>query len=218
MFLFALIVLILWVRSYEHRLRVEDRPSPLPARLPAGDAAHVRGQKIDLVSGHLGFDSGAVCADGLAEVQVNRTVTRALGTILAAAGAQVTVLQEYDPRLEGLRADVFLSIHADSCLPLSGFKVARWEQSSHPGRDDRLVSCLRYYYWLNTGLNFDARHVTADMLQYHAFRKLDPGTPAAIVETGYLGGDRRLLTRKPQLAAMGIAQGIACFLGKEAGR
>ena len=203
--------LILGGRNYYLNLKQGKRPSALPVRLSQEDAAHVQGRTIALISGHLGFDTGATCDDGLTERSVNRRVTGALADILKSAGARVSIMEEYDPRLVGLKADVLLSIHADSCLPLSGFKISRWQQSANPERDDRLVTCLRYAYWLHTGLDFDGTHITDDMLQYHAFREIDPQTPAAIIETGYIGGDRDLLVKKPQVPAMGIAQGLVCF-------
>ncbi len=190
---------------------------PPPARptasLPPEEIRALTGRQIALVAGHLGSDPGATCADGLTEQSVNRRIVEHAAEILRSVPAQVMVLQEYDPRLDGLQADVFLSVHADSCLPLSGFKVARWARSPHPARDDRLVRCLRYHYWLITGLSPDPEHVTEDMTEYHAFHRVAPDTPAAIIEVGYLGGDRELLTQRPDLPALGIVEGLACFLG-----
>jgi N-acetylmuramoyl-L-alanine amidase len=53
------------------------------------------------------------------------------------------------------------------------------------------------------------------MTSYHAFREIDDQTPGAIIETGFLLGDRSVLIRRPKLAARGIAAGIACFLEGE---
>ncbi len=38
------------------------------------------------------------------------------------------------------------------------------------------------------------------------------GTPAAIIETGFLGGDRDFLTGQTGRVAAGIADGVLCFL------
>ncbi len=186
----------------------------LPVRVSAQTAAAVRGKHIALVSGHMGYDSGALCENGLAEVDVNKDIVREVAALLQEAGAKVEVLAEYDPRLEGLSADVFVSVHADSCVNASGFKVARWAESPAPERDDRLVRCLTQHYAALTGLVFDRLRVTEDMTEYHAFHRLAASTPAAIIEVGYIGGDRELLTRKTQVVALGIAEGVGCFLAE----
>jgi hypothetical protein len=54
------------------------------------------------------------------------------------------------------------------------------------------------------------------MTEYHAFRKVAPTTPAAILELGFMGGDQRLLTENADVAALGVAESIRCFLKDEA--
>jgi N-acetylmuramoyl-L-alanine amidase len=49
------------------------------------------------------------------------------------------------------------------------------------------------------------------MTGYHAFKRVDPQTPAAIIEVGFLGGDQRVLARADG-PARGIADGVLCFL------
>jgi N-acetylmuramoyl-L-alanine amidase len=49
------------------------------------------------------------------------------------------------------------------------------------------------------------------MTGYHAFRRVSPRTPAAIIEVGFLGGDQRLLAQA-EAPARGIADGVICFL------
>ncbi len=209
-FVLLLVVVFLIYVGYHLRPATHGGVPTLPP-LSAEEQAALRGREIALLSGHWGFDPGAVCDDGLSEVRVNRRLTQTTAQILRDAGAHPLLLKEYDPRLRGLRADAFLSIHSDSCISRSGFKIARWARSPHPQRDDRLVRCLRYNYWVTTGLPVDEALVTDDMRFYHAFSLLDPSTPAAIIEAGYLGGDRDLLTRRVHLPALGIARGLACF-------
>lgn len=212
------IVLIsgLWYGLRYYQSVREGTLSPaLPVRVSPGTSLAVRGKDIAIVSGHLGYDSGALCENGLAEVDVVRTIVDQLARLLRNAGARVIVLKEKDPRLQGLRADVLVSVHADSCIEASGFKVARWRKSPHPRRDDRLVECLTREYASLTGLTFVRLHITEDMTDYHVFSKISGDTPAAIIETGYLGGDRPLLTRKSHLVALGIAEGIGCFFKEE---
>lgn len=176
------------------------------------------GRRVGLVAGHSGYDSGAVCPDGLTEVEVNQDIAERTAARLRRMGAQVDLLQEFDPRLAGYRADVFVSIHADTCeRDYSGFKVARVEHSALPEAEDRLVDCLWQQYEAATGL---ARHpdtITFDMREYHAFGEIDPQTPGAIIEVGFLGGDRWLLTKQPDRVAKGVADGILCFLGSGIG-
>jgi N-acetylmuramoyl-L-alanine amidase len=53
------------------------------------------------------------------------------------------------------------------------------------------------------------------MREYHAFREIDPSTVAAIIETGFLNLDREMLTKKTDLVAEGVVQGILCFANNE---
>ena len=110
-----------------------------------------------------------------------------------------------------------LSIHADSCLyqEASGFKVARVADSHVPEVEDRLVACLVERYGARTGLAFHAGSITLDMTRYHTFYEIDPNTPGAIIEVGFMLADRTLLTRRPDLVAQGIIDGILCFLEGE---
>ncbi len=175
--------------------------------------------RIGIVSGHRGNDSGAVCADGLTEAQVNFDHAVRVASLLRAQGYTVDILEEFDPRLRGYVADVLVSIHADSCAYINdlatGFKVTRAVDSPLPEADDRLVVCLTARYQRVTGLRFHANTVTYDMTQYHAFYEIDRATPAAIIETGFLYLDRTLLTRKADQVAQGIVDGILCYLNGE---
>jgi N-acetylmuramoyl-L-alanine amidase len=54
--------------------------------------------------------------------------------------------------------------------------------------------------------------ITENMTEYHAFRRIDPQTPAAILELGFLGGDNDLLANQQDLLARGVADGLLCFL------
>ena len=179
------------------------RPQPVP------EAAD---RQVGIIIGHQGFDSGALCPDGLTEAETVEAIGRLAAARLQRSGAQVDLLAEYDERLQGYQADVLVSIHADSCIERSGFKVARAIDSAIPAQEDRLVACLYDTYATATGLTFDWASITEDMTQYHAFKRISPSTPGAIIETGFLGGDRSLLVGRPEVAARGIADGILCYL------
>jgi N-acetylmuramoyl-L-alanine amidase len=174
---------------------------------------------IGIVSGHRGNDSGTVCADGLTEAQVNFDHATRVADFLRAEGYMVDILDEFDPRLKGYRALALLSIHADSCAYINdlatGFKTARALESHVPETEDRFVACLISRYKRATGMRFHANTVTRDMTQYHAFGEIAPETPAAIIETGFMYLDRAMLTRKPEVVAKGVTEGVLCFLRNE---
>lgn len=169
---------------------------------------------IGIVAGHTGYDPGAVCPDGLTEAQINQTVAEEVIALLQRKGIETDLLSEFDPRLQGYRADALVSIHADSCnIPgATGFKVARVTLSAIPQAEDRLVACLVSAYARTTGLPEHPASITDGMTNYHAFREIAPQTPGAIIETGFMLEDRFLLERRPKLVARGIAAGILCFL------
>ena len=204
-----LIVVYGW--EYYQELRTGQRPLALPVRIPTQEAPMLAAQTIGVLVGHENSDTGAICEDGLTEVDVTRLIGKALVLLLRDAGANVVLLTEYDPQLEGFQGDAMVAVHVDSCIDRTGFKVARWTDSPDPARDDLLVACLVQAYLARTGLPLDVTTVTANMTEYYAFRRIAPSTAAAIVETGYLGGDRTFLTEQPHISALGIAEGLICF-------
>jgi len=174
-------------------------------------------RQVALISGHAGFDSGAICTDAqgnvtLTEAEVNAVAATLTAGLLREAGADVLVLDEYDPRLEGLEADVLLSLHADSCIDATGYKAAYYRRSRVPANADRFLACIDDHYAALTALPRHPDTVTVNMTEYHAFRKIAPDTPAAILEMGFLGGDQTLLTQDPARVARGVADSILCFL------
>lgn len=188
------------------------RPSPVPmdTLVPTGEPP----PKVGIVAGHYGFDSGAVCPDGLQEVEITVAVAKKVVALLKRKGYQVELLGEFDDAIVGYQADAFVSLHADSCdVPgASGFKVARVTNSAVPEREDRLVECLWDEYEKWTGLARHEDSITPAMRQYHAFRKIDPNTPGAIIEMGFMHDDRDTLLYEQEKVARGIASGVICFL------
>lgn len=178
--------------------------------------------RIGIVAGHWASDAsdtGAVCPDGLTEVEVNFEIARLVVKKLQELGYQADLLEEYDARLEEYRADALVSIHADSCEtfpdatpPASGFKVASVVDSMVPEAEALLVACLSQCYAARTGMYFHANSITYDMIYYHNFYEIHDQTPAAIIEVGFLGNDRAMLTEHPDLVAQGIVEGIVCFI------
>lgn len=173
--------------------------------------------EIVLISGHAGSDSGAICTDTdgtltLAEVDVNASIAAHLAHRLRGERIAVSIIDEYDERLQGLEATLLLSLHSDSCIDSSGYKAARHPNSPVYQQEDRLLACLDEHYGPKTGLPYHPNTLTHDMFEYHAFNKVAPETPAVILEMGFMGGDQRLLSQEQSLVARGIADSILCFL------
>ncbi len=184
-------------------------PTPTPRPMP----------RVGIVAGHAGNDSGAVCPDGLTEAQVNLEIALRVQQRLLALGYQVDLLNEFDERLAGYQAQVLVSIHNDSCNFINdeatGFKVAAASSSRFPEKAERLTACLVDRYAKATGLRYHPNTITRDMTEYHTFSEINSETTAAIIETGFLNLDRRILTEEPDRVAQGVADGIVCFLRNE---
>lgn len=180
-----------------------------------------RAIRIGVVSGHWGNsgDQGAVCGNGVAEVDVNYNIAILVAKKLEARGYTVDLLQEFDPRLTGYRAAALVSIHNDTCADLgleaSGYKVAAAVGSRDQNLSDRLVGCLQERYGRKTGLPLHPLSVTRDMTEYHAFGEVDPATTSVIIETGFMFLDHLILTENPDLVAQGVVDGIVCFVENE---
>jgi N-acetylmuramoyl-L-alanine amidase len=207
-----------------YRFAAPSAPAQAELEPPArfGSASQPPGRprqpRVGIVAGHWGYDTGAICADGLTEQQINLDIARRVKLLLEAQHFRVELLQEFDPRLAGYAADALVSIHADSCDYINdiatGFKVARSVASYVPDTEDRLVGCLIDRYAEATGLGFHENSITPDMTSYHTFDEIAPDTPAAIIETGFLYLDRNVLIGQPDRAASGIAGGIVCFIAE----
>lgn len=179
-------------------------------------AAPVNQQRVGIVAGNKGNDSGAVCPDGLTEAQVNLEVAGRVQETLQLAGYAVDVLDEFDTRLEGYRAAALVAIHADSCEYINelatGYKVAGSLAATAPEKSAALTECIIQSYVAQTKMNFHANSITRDMTFYHAYREIDPDTPATIIELGFLNLDREILESRPDLTSAGVSNGILCFL------
>lgn len=183
----------------------------LPANFPTN--------KIGIVVGHRGHDSGAVCANGLTELEINSNVATYVQQKLINAGFEVELLDEFDSRLKNYQAGLLLSIHSDSCDYINdsatGFKVAAAFSQKGDQSSSRLVQCLSDRYANITGLRYHYQSVTTDMTSYHVFDEIDPYTTAGIIELGFMNLDQEILTTKPELLAEGITKGISCYMNNE---
>lgn len=176
-------------------------------------------QAIGIVAGHWGNDSGAVCPDGLTELDTNLNIATLVQQKLTALNFEVDLLKEFDPKLSDYKALALISIHADSCDYINdlatGFKVSAAQVSFQPEKAARLTACLRTRYAQRTNLPFHTGSITADMSDYHAFAEINSETTAAIIEAGFLNLDRQILTQQPDLIAQGIVDGLICYIYNE---
>lgn len=195
---------------------INIQPSPLPTE--------TRAVRIGVVAGHSGrprdesfvSDPGAVCPDGLTELEINEAVAREVVAALRRLEYQVDLLEEFDERLAGYEADVLVSIHTNDCQDYgdagTGFSAASASaRQTTRGDDEYLLECLIDQYGKITGL---PRHfgLTYDMTDYHTFGEVSADTPTAIIELGFMNRDRLMLTTQRPLLAQGIVNGILCFL------
>ncbi|MBI3158893.1 MAG: N-acetylmuramoyl-L-alanine amidase [Chloroflexi bacterium] len=175
--------------------------------------------RLGIVAGHYQNDSGAQCADGLTEADLNLEIATQVRDLLIGEGFDVDLLSEFDDRLQGYRALALVSIHADTCDFISndatGYKIAPALGTFFPEKANRLVACLRSRYETATGLPFHAGSITRDMTNYHAFDEIHNETTAVIIETGFMNLDRQILTQGQAKVAQGIAAGILCYLYNE---
>ncbi|PIE82344.1 MAG: hypothetical protein CSA11_00950 [Chloroflexi bacterium] len=170
--------------------------------------------RIGLISGHRGFDTGAICADGLTEAQVNEGIVEQVVANLQEMGIRVDSLDEFDPRLPNYSGTAVISVHADSCDYVNelatGFKIS----GSSMTDSTALSICMENAYGNATKMDYHANTITPDMTDYHAFRELPPGIQAIIIEVGFMNLDREQITTDSSVPAQGITDGILCFLNQ----
>lgn len=170
--------------------------------------------------------SAGTSGGGWSEWEVNLLIGQRVVQMLQDAGVEADLLPATIPIR--YRAHAFVAIHADGDASgaLHGYKLARPGFSSIPEADDELVRIMYREYGAATGMPRDADvHISLRMTYYYAFNTrryqhaIDLGTPAAIIETGFLtnGSDRAFLTGQPDASARGITNGILRFLDLELG-
>ncbi len=198
----------------------------LPTARPTAAGTPQWERRIGIVIGHRGFsengllDSGAICQDvygnvTLKEVDINFEVGRRVVAALKSLNYTVDMLDELDPRLDNYRADVFVSIHANSCQDygelITGYIVHKSKARPDSGIDVFLRECIALNYGALVPL---ARSFAEppDMLEYHAWQRIHPLTPGVILELGYMLADREILTGNYDLLAHAVTAGILCFI------
>lgn len=198
----------------------QSTSTPLAAAAPTALPTPNWLRRIGIVAGHAGpeNDPGAVCPDGLTELEINIAVAQQVVQRLRQQGYNVDLLDEFDPRLDNYQAAALVSIHSNSCEDygerVSGFLVSKAAARPEGGVDTMLAECIADYYGAETELERRLT-LTLDMTDYHTFREIHPLTPAAILELGFMKDDRQLLTDEQDRLAKGIVEGVECFLAVE---
>lgn len=164
--------------------------------------------------------STGASAGGVNEVDVNLDIARRVAARLRQRGVLVDVLPA--TVLPGYEADAFISLHADGSPDsrVRGYKAATPYRESPESR--RLLEALVASYGSATRLPWDP-NITRNMRGYYAFANrsrehaIDSSTPAVILEMGFISnpGDRALLTKRPELVARAIADGVLRYLRAE---
>lgn len=219
-------VLVQWrlIDTRDDGETIAVQPPALSTPAPQLPQGPLSGRNIGLVIGHwsrdTGPDQGALCLDAagevfLTELAVNYQVAMQLAPRLEDLGAQVWLLEERDRRLQGLFADLALSLHADSCIEASGYKAAALPTSAVREEAGKFIVCIQQEYEAHTGLEWHAFSITNDMIHYHMHGKVHNRTPSVILEMGFMGGDQVLLTERQDLIVEGILNSILCFLDPE---
>lgn len=178
--------------------------------------------RIAIVAGHWGFDSGHVCApelNNLREVDVNLRIATHLRDILTRRGYKVDLFREFDPELTDYVGMALIAIHNDTCEYLngnaSGYKLSPIGAVAYPAESRNLLTCLNDRFARVTGQKYAGNVISSDPEPFYDYHELDDYTTAAIIEPGYLNLDYRFLTEKTELIARGIADGLVCYLRNE---
>ena len=190
-------------------------PEPLRVALQAG---HWKAAEApDELSGLR--RNGGTRGGGKHEWEVNLEIAELAAALLEEGGYQAEVLPATVP--QRYRADAFVAIHADgnNDSSLTGYRVGS------PRRDvtqkaGEFAEVLAEAYGAVTGMR-RLPVATRRMRGYYAFRynryrhSIHPMTVGVIIETGFLTSpnDQRILVGDPALAAQGIFEGVARFLG-----
>lgn len=162
-------------------------------------------------------------AQGVSELEVNRSVAAALQAHLGAHGVAVDILGATPP--PGYHADLFVSLHADSVHDPTrrGYKSAHFDPPRSP-LEPRLKELVDRAYFAATGLPDDHANTTENMRLYYAFNHrayrhtVHPATPSLLVELGYLSSPLDLsVLLEPEPLAAALTEGVVAFL-RERGR
>jgi N-acetylmuramoyl-L-alanine amidase len=190
---------------------------PLPSGSQRAAEPSLLGPRIVIDPGHGGKDPGAISPIGLQEKDVNLAVSLELTRLLTESGSDVTMTRESDIFVQlndraavanQLRADLFVSIHADSCHnPIArGYTIYVCHGASSQSR-----SAARAVSKALAGSGINGRGVRE--ANYRVLVKTEG--PAILVELGYLSNRQEAMLLRDramqQRLARCIASGIQLF-------
>ena len=171
---------------------------------------------------NLRYNTGGHAGD-VYEVDINQAVAVMLHDMLEVEGVSAEVLPAtVNPNY---KADVFISIHADSSPDQArrGYKSAHF-RTPRNSKEPSLKSHVDNAYFYFTGLPDDDDNVSGSMLEYYAFNRtkyrhaVSTKTPSLIVELGYISNPHDLeMISDPVYPAYALKMGIIDYL-KEQGR
>ena len=154
---------------------------------------------------------------GVRELDINLAVVDRLVPLLEAEGWHVIVVPATVP--PGLRADAFISVHADwgADVRRSGWKLAPPYRPSEAS--SRLAGSLRDAFAAQEELSEDVGGITVGMRGYFGFaynryrHASSPYTPATLVELGFVtnAADRVRMSTAPEYYARILHQGLRNF-------
>lgn len=181
--------------------------------------------RIGIVAGHWGFDSGHVCGpelNSLREVDVNLRIATYLRDILTERGYQADLLREFDPALNDYVGIALIAVHNDGCEYIngnaSGYKIASIGTVAYPAEAQKLLSCLDDRFSHITSQPSAGNIIISDPDIFYDYSMVNDYTTAAMIETGYMNLDYRFLTEKTELIARGLADGLICYVRNESTR
>ncbi len=202
-------------------------PQPTPEstqrpHAPARTLAKRDGQqpRVGLQAGHwrrqeapapFNTNTGA-SGGGKTEAEVNLDVAQRTAALLREAGCLVDVLPTWFS--DGYTADVFVAIHADGGpADRRGFFADAPVRSNIKSVEQRLVDLLNEEHAKATGIPYQNRS-TPNSRYYYGFDRVNPGTPRALIEMGFLtnAADREVMLGSPDIIARGLANAIIRFL------
>lgn len=197
-----------------------------------GNITALKGKKIVIDPGHGGNDAGAIGPTGVMEKSVTLKVALELRRLLESEGAQVIMTRETDRTVSSkgaqasdieelgarvdvanrVKADIFISIHADSFTrPEARGTTGYYYSKSTSGRGQKLADCIRRN--LVEQLGTPSRGTQP--CNFYVVKHTD--MPATLIELGFISNrdEEKLLDSREGVlkAAQGILDGIEDYFG-----
>lgn len=190
--------------------------------------SQLAGRTVVVDPGHGGRDPGAIGPGGTQEKDVNLAIALEVARLLEQAGARVILTRDRDVSVElatrsrmanALRADVFVSIHADAIGP--GRTASGTGTFYHPGPGEAPGNGTNALFGQAVHRELVRAAGLPDRgLRQRAFHVLiHTEMPAVLVEVAFIDNpaEERLLT-DPEFqrrAALGIAQGVVRYFADQ---